>query len=308
MSLAQFRTRSQCITCTSPDLKIVAYGSYDDAPLRDFLENDPWGESPLSSLAGATWSLMECRQCGTRFHGNILTPEWRAICFERWMNADAMLEFEARSGGASFEAQLQKANLWIGHVLSVEAMTREGRGQSLHILDFGCGSGDFLAQASRCGAKVYGIDASPDRRKWADRADALIEPALQDLPQTLKGRMDAVTLFEVLEHLDEPRDVLLRLTDWVKPGGLLVLETPDAGHVSQIRTAHDYHLIHPLDHINAFSPATLTRIAREAGFEPVTRQFAFTSTSPFQTFKREARRVLNRISKPTTQQYFRKAG
>src|SRR5690606_11805611 len=126
--------------------------------------------------------------------------------------------------------------------------------------DFGCGSGDFLAQAGRCGAEVYGIDASPDRRKWADRAGGVIEPSLEDLPADLKGRMDAVTLFEVLEHLDAPREILLQLVEWVKPGGLLVLETPDAGHVSQIVTAQDYHLIHPLDHIYAFSPASLTRI------------------------------------------------
>ncbi len=306
MSLAEFYARTRCITCTSPDLDVVAQGSFDDTPLREFLENDPWGESPLPALAGAIWSLAECRRCGMRFHSNILTPEWRAICFERWMNAASMLEFEERNGSSSFDARFERANFWIGHVLSLEAMTRNGRGESLHILDFGCGSGHFLTQAARCGAQVYGIDASPDRRKWAERAGAIIEPKLDDLPQTLKGGMDAVTLFEVLEHLDQPRDVLLSVAEWVKPGGLLVLETPDAGHVSQIRTAKEYHLIHPLDHINAFSPITLKKIAREAGFEPVKRQFAFTSSSPVQSFKRETRRALNLIAAPTTQQYFRK--
>jgi 2-polyprenyl-3-methyl-5-hydroxy-6-metoxy-1,4-benzoquinol methylase len=222
------------------------------------------------------------------------------------MNADAMAEFERRYNGNDFNAQFGKACFWIGHVLSIEAMTRETRGDTLRILDFGCGSGDFLAHAAQCGAEVYGVDASPDRRKWADRARAIIEPSLDELPADSKGKMDAITLFEVLEHLDAPRDVLLELAQWVKPGGLLVLETPNAGHVSQIVTPLDYHLIHPIDHINAFSPETLARIAKETGFEPVNRQFGFTSTSLTQSVKREAKRALSSVRKPSTQQYFRK--
>lgn len=304
--LAEFRSRTECITCLSPALSVVAAGSYDDAPLHDFLAGDPWGESPLPALHGATWSLVECRACGTRFHGRVLTPEWRAHCFEHWMNAAAMAEYERRHGSLGFAARFDKAGYWIGHVLSIEAMTRGGRGDGLRILDFGCGSGDFLAQARCFGADVYGIDASPDRRMWADRAGAVIEASLDRLPADLKGRMDAVTLFEVLEHLDAPREILLALAEWVRPGGLLILETPDAGHVSGIATAEDYHLVHPIDHINAFSPATLTRIAKEAGFAPARRRLGFTSSSLAQSVRKEARRLLTWAGAPSTQQYFRK--
>jgi len=305
--LAQFRVRETCITCRSARIEPVCEGHYADEPLRGFLAADPWGESPMPALAGAWWRLVRCAECGTRFHGRILTPEWRAHCLRVWMSGDAIEAFEARDGQAGFPSRFDKAAFWTGHVLSIEAMTRDGRRDPLKILDFGCGSGEFLAHAALFGARAYGIDASPARRAFAGRSEVSIVADLADLPEELRGSFDAVTLFEVLEHLDDPRAVLESLRPWVRQGGLLVLETPDAAHVSAIRTLDEYRLIHPLDHINAFSPRTLGEIARLCGFRRVRRRLGYTSAGPVQTLKREARRLLQIAAKPTTRQYFRAA-
>jgi len=273
--------------------------------LRGFIAADPWGESPLPYLRDAEWRLVGCRDCGMRFQGRILDPDWRAICLTRWMSGDAIAAFEAGHGGSPPAARAGAASAWVGHVLSIEHMTRAGRAGPVRLLDFGCGSGDFLHHAALFGCVAHGVDASAARRAIAERTGVAIVPALDALPTDRSEPYDAVTLFEVLEHLDAPLDVLRALRGRVRLGGLLVLETPDAGHVTAIRTLDDYRAIHPLDHINAFGPATLTAIAERAGFRRVRRRLAFTSDGIGQTLRREARRLRDLLRPPTTRQYFR---
>jgi 2-polyprenyl-3-methyl-5-hydroxy-6-metoxy-1,4-benzoquinol methylase len=304
--LAQFRERDRCITCEGDRLTDVATGSYDDDPLHGHLARDPWGESPLPALKGAQWRLVECADCSTRFHGRILTPEWRTHCLSVWMSGEALAAFSAAEGQNNFAVGYAHATNWIGHALSIEAMTRDRGARPPRILDFGCGSGAFLAQAALFGAEAYGVDAAPARRELAAHAAVTIVSNLSELPGELRGQFDSVSMFEVLEHLDDPRELLAALGEWVRPGGVLVLETPNAGHIADMVSVDNYRAIHPLDHVNAFSPATLADIAARCGFRPVLRQFAFTSDSVAQSARREARRILSHVRPASTQQYFRK--
>jgi hypothetical protein len=50
------------------------------------------------------------------------------------------------------------------------------------------------------------------------------------------------------------------------PGGILVLETPDCSGITGIVSRRDYDNIHPLEHINGFTPATLRKMAERLGF------------------------------------------
>jgi 2-polyprenyl-3-methyl-5-hydroxy-6-metoxy-1,4-benzoquinol methylase len=112
----------------------------------------------------------------------------------------------------------------------------------------------------QCGV---GVDRSSARHDKAgvDVGDSIYE---------LDGQpFHAITLFEVLEHLDDPRGILEMLRGHLVPGGILVLETPDCSGVSGITTMHDYACINPLDYINGFAPATLRSSAEGSGF----RQF-----------------------------------
>lgn len=302
---ASFITRDHCVACGSAALATVAEGRFTDEPLHGLLAADPWGESPLPHLTGAQWRLRACRSCGMRFHGEILDARWRAICLTRWMSGESIQAFEAAQGGDSQAACIAGASAWVGHVLSIEKMTRDRRDGRVRLLDFGCGSGDFLRHAAQFGFEAWGIDASTARRDLASQDGVAILPALDDLPSALKGSFDAVSLFEVLEHLDAPLETLRALRPWLRPGGLLVLEVPDAGHVAAIRTIEDYRAIHPLDHINAFAPRTLTQIAERAGFRRVRRKLAFVSDGPVQTLRREAKRLRDWLRPPTTRQYFR---
>lgn len=121
----------------------------------------------------------------------------------------------------------------------------------------------------------------------------------------LTGQFHAITLFEVLEHLDDPSGILKQLRGHLAPGGILILETPDCTGVERIETVHDYECIHPLQHINGFTPATLRSIAERFGFKAIRPPVSHVTANPIKVAKTEVRRLLGAVLKDKTQQYFR---
>ena len=290
---ATFIDRSVCIACGSSHLSELSHGAYDSGPVGEYLAADPWGESPLPYLARKTWHFVKCDDCAQMFHRFVLDAEWNERRFAKWMTQDAIAAFE--STALQREWQFQKAAENIAHVLRIRSL----KGTKVKLLDFGCGYGEFVAICNLHGFRAVGVD-----RSEAKRSNALtpISPSLSDL----SGPFDVITLFEVLEHLDQPLQVLQQLTAITTPGGILILETPDCTGVTDIKTLDDYRKIHPLDHINAFTPATLSKIAARAGFESIPKPTAHVTTQTSQIAKTGAKALLSAFVKPTTRQYFRK--
>jgi 2-polyprenyl-3-methyl-5-hydroxy-6-metoxy-1,4-benzoquinol methylase len=133
------------------------------------------------------------------------------------------------------------------------------------------------------------------RRRKGER----IVPSIDELPET---QFHAVTLFEVLEHLDAPISVLRSLRELLVLGGVLVLETPDCSGITTIVSERDYRNIHPLDHINAFTPATLCSIASRAGFRSIRRPVSYVTADTLKLLKRATSAIVP--TRHSTQQYF----
>ena len=98
-------------------------------------------------------------------------------------------------------------------------------------LDVGCGAGLLCEPLARLGAKVTGIDASPEvihvAREHAAAAGLAIDYRAGDV-QNLAGQFDLVTSLEVIEHVADPAAFLKSLATHLAPGGLLILSTPNA--------------------------------------------------------------------------------
>lgn len=295
---AQFIERTTCINCGSLNLSDIAEGSFTEAPVVGFLNSDPWGEHPLPFLQSATWHLTKCKKCDQIFHRNILDAEWNERRFTKWMSADAIVEFENRLG-PRFERAFKSATGHVEHVFRIEELTRPIRNaEPVRLLDFGCGFGSFIESCSRFGFEGFGVDRSAERRS---KASINIANSLDEL----SGAFHAITLFEVLEHLDAPIDILKQLAPLVLPGGVLVLETPDCEGLVDIKTERDFRLADPLEHINCFTHDTLKSIAERAGFMHIKKPTAFATSEPLRAIKRFAKYILGREGR-STQLYFRK--
>lgn len=110
---------------------------------------------------------------------------------------------------------------------------------NLTYLDIGCGGGIFAESAARLPStrRVTAIDPTPEVLAIA-RAHARKDPGLRSkleyrqtsienlpVPATPEEAYDVVSLFEVIEHIDDPGAFLERVRPFVKPGGWLVMST-----------------------------------------------------------------------------------
>jgi SAM-dependent methyltransferase len=298
---ATFIERSACISCGGGELEQLSEGPFDGGPVGRFIAEDPWGEHPAPFLRGRRGSYVACRDCGMSFHRYILSPEWNERRFSKWMSQEAIEEFE-RPYRTPDHVFLKAAGN-TADVLQIEQLTRPVRGKGpVRLLDFGCGYGAFLSMCSLYGFESCGVDRSSAKRDNAcfARIFAEIEEA-----ETL-APFHALTLFEVLEHLDDPRGLMQRLSGLLVEGGLLVLQTPDCTGVRGIETRQDYNRIHPLEHINGFTPETLNGFAGRLGFAAVSIPYSCVTGDPKKIARTVAKRLVSPLLKPTTRMYFRK--
>lgn len=139
-----------------------------------------------------------------------------------------------------------------------------GRGR---ILDIGSGPGFFVAEAARRGWQAAGLEAAP----WAveyGRAtlDVSIERGGLAHVRSMPARtFDVVTLFDVIEHVVDPVQLLQAAAHVLKPHGLLVLTTPKFDSLVARGMGKRWYCIFPA-HIHYFTNMSLRQSLSQAGF------------------------------------------
>ena len=98
----------------------------------------------------------------------------------------------------------------------------------IHLLDVGCSSGAFLGNAVELGYRVEGVEPAPKAAATAQAAGLTVRQGLLQDVGYGDGQFDAVTLFEVIEHLKEPLDLLRECRRILRPGGILLIGTGNA--------------------------------------------------------------------------------
>jgi 2-polyprenyl-3-methyl-5-hydroxy-6-metoxy-1,4-benzoquinol methylase len=97
------------------------------------------------------------------------------------------------------------------------------------VLDIGCGSGGYLAFLADLGWTCEGIEQGPNSRRYAQQELGLtVHSDLRQLQNFPDRCFDVVTMWHVIEHLADPFETLGAVHRVLKPGGLLMLRTPNA--------------------------------------------------------------------------------
>ncbi|MHC4277294.1 MAG: class I SAM-dependent methyltransferase [Planctomycetota bacterium] len=142
---------------------------------------------------------------------------------------------------------------------------RHRLGESL--LDLGCGNGLFPHLAKKRGYHAVGIDynsaaINEGKKRFGLGDDELLCTSLEAYVKTNKT-FDVVTLFETLEHLDNPNEVMENVKKLLKPNGLLILTVPNRNRFLDTIGEWDY----PPMHLTQWSPKALERFVESNGFE-----------------------------------------
>jgi len=137
------------------------------------------------------------------------------------------------------------------------------------LLDVGCGEGTFVAYASRHGFDAVGIDLSPtavEAGRCHFGTTALHTTTLARFRTAHPGAtFEAVTLFEIIEHVEAPVGFLREVYELLAPGGLVVLTVPNRTRWP-IRDFVDY----PQHHLTRWSALSLRALLETAGLEVLT--------------------------------------
>ena len=134
------------------------------------------------------------------------------------------------------------------------------------VLDVGCFSGFFVKKLLQLGFNARGIDfnnkALEFGKKQYELDKAISNETLQDLlEQGLK--FDVITLFEVIEHLENIAEVLTQISSLLKKGGVIIISTPNSKMCW--RPALDF----PPHHLSRFTPEALRSCVTHHGFQSV---------------------------------------
>lgn len=136
------------------------------------------------------------------------------------------------------------------------------------LLDFGCGDGAFLKHMRGLGWSVSGVEQDPQAAQVAH--DALggdpIHATLTDAKAAATGGYDVITLSHVIEHLLDPVATLRECLACLRPGGRLVVATPNTESRAHARFGRNWLHLDPPRHIYLFNASTLTEVTRQAGF------------------------------------------
>lgn len=156
-----------------------------------------------------------------------------------------------------------------------EETLRQIAGTPGHLLDVGCGEATFLRRAQQAGWQVTGTELSEAAVRQASELDLhhgeVWEAGLPD------DKFDVVTCWHVIEHSSDPKRMVAELFRVLRPGGWLVLATPNLhdylfrlgylagrGHWPTLYEDDEREL-----HLFHFSTTTLQRLVQSVGFTGV---------------------------------------
>ena len=134
------------------------------------------------------------------------------------------------------------------------------------LLEIGCASGWFLAEARAVGYEVVGIEPAEEMAAAArERSGAEVHAAMLEDASLAPGSFDVAVAWHVLEHLAQPRDTLAGVRAALRPGGRLLLELPNIASLRATRQGEDWYGMEPAHHVAHYSPRGARRAAARVG-------------------------------------------
>jgi 2-polyprenyl-3-methyl-5-hydroxy-6-metoxy-1,4-benzoquinol methylase len=235
-------------------------------------------QDPDGNLSG-TWGFQRCSnpKCGVYW----LDPA--PPVHELWKAYATYHTHTRKSGNLLAKSMLSLAHrsirlfllpVWIASGLKREAdslrfmtLSREPKGR---LLDVGCGGGRFLNRMKKRGWRVEGTDFDEQAIKKVT-ARYGIKTHAGDLSQcTLPSDcFDVITMSQAIEHLYDPLATLRECLRILKPGGLLVMTTPNALSLGAAEFGAFWRGWEAPRHLHLFTVASLQRLTQRAGFDMI---------------------------------------
>jgi 2-polyprenyl-3-methyl-5-hydroxy-6-metoxy-1,4-benzoquinol methylase len=211
-------------------------------------------EITLALRTVVEWPIVRCKNCALVYTSiRIESADTKEIYhdhayeFERSARADALVD--GRPHGERVISQLTK------HV-------PEGK-----LIDIGCASGELMRQAERLGWKAEGVELAPHLSDTARKRGLAVKTGTLEDAHYPDATFDAATLLDVIEHLEDPLATLAEIHRILRPGGVLVIETPNWNSVYRRILRRWWAALQPRLHLLYLDPQSASNMLKFASFQ-----------------------------------------
>ena len=170
-------------------------------------------------LSQEDFEILECDNCKLLF----TTPRPDASVIGNYYKSEDYLSHNEHKKGLVpwIYNQVKKVNIRNKYKIACGNRTKP------HLLDFGCGVGDFLHYAQQKGCAITGCDMSEDARKFASEklGKTIVSP--EEIFALPHSTFDVITMWHVLEHIDNLKFQTEQLYRLLKDNGRLVVAVPN---------------------------------------------------------------------------------
>ncbi len=235
-----------CNLCGSEDVT-VKYEGTTDQDTKKMLDSYSASGNFISKE-----TLVTCDHCDLVFTSPRLSRQFILKGYTE--NNDPGYVSQAEGRITSFKACLKK----------VARFQKVGK-----VLDVGAAAGFFLKVAKDAGWETFGIEPSKYLSEFGNKSYGvnIHQGTIEDMPNW-NTKMDVVTLWDVLEHTFDPKDVLKRCNAYLRDGGHVVVNYPNIANWMARLAGRNYWFIISV-HLFYFTPKTIKKMLEETGFEVV---------------------------------------
>jgi len=203
-------------------------------------------------------TLLRCAECG----------QLLSQCTEEWY-WKSMEEFDDPQGTLPDQRSVARRFRRSRKFLERIAVLLKQSPTDIRLLDVGCSSGAFLGAAVKLGYRAEGVEPAARAAQTAQASGLKVRHGLLQDAGFADGQFDAITLFEVIEHLKEPLDLLRECRRILRPGGILLIGTGNAAswNMAAMGARWEYLSIAKHGgHVSFYTPHSLNVLAQRAGF------------------------------------------
>jgi len=230
-------------------------------PESRFLNTCPVGcEAPLETTAYVLpeGALLRCSACGQLISQCTEAHYWQSM--QEFDDSQGTLPKAGSEGG-----RLRRSKKFLDQIAALLGQPPE----KIRLLDVGCSSGAFLHAAVKLGFRAEGVEPAPKAAATAQAAGLKVHQGLLQEAGYADGQFDAITLFEVIEHLQHPQELLKECRRILRPGGILLVGTGNAGSWSMAAMGARWEYLHIAKHgghVSFFNLGSLASLAQQSGF------------------------------------------
>lgn len=201
--------------------------------------------------------VVRCSDCGLMY----ANPRWKAEHLFGRYTQEYWSQYEDKIHDVTPDDAGNQARY--DPLLGIFEVARENN----RLLDIGCATGHLLSAAKARGWEVYGVETSHISAVQArQKTGGQIHEGTLDTAPFPEGWFDAITLLDVIEHLQSPSEYMRRIATLLRPGGVFLVATPNIHSLAYRLLGRKWTIVGPNDHLYYFSPRTLERLLRKAGF------------------------------------------